>query len=437
MTANQHPQIDWRPPADFVAVESLLPGVSVFAPRVQASEPAAATFRCPSCGASTRFDVAAGGVACEHCGYVAPTPSQAQAGPAKRHEFTLAALAAGAQGWGVERRQLHCEACGADLALAEGALSTTCPFCASAQVNVRAAAGDGLRPGGVLPFTVPPEATRSKAQAWLGKGWFQPSELAGSARLESFTGIYLPFWVFGARVDAQWKAEVGYEETETYLDMRDLKQKTRRVVRWRWESGSAEVAANHVPVVGTSRVKARVLADILPFDLEAVKPFTPDYLAGWQAQGFDVPLPTAWETGKATLRETAQGACRSQIRSGHVRNFHMTADFVDETWRYVLLPVYVSAYRYQDQAYQVMVNGQTGVVAGQKPIAWAKVWAAIALMLAPGLCLSLIGLPLLLAGGLGLAPLAAGLVLLVLGAVGAFVLFGRVAPAGGDVTGGV
>ncbi|MBL8096842.1 MAG: zinc ribbon domain-containing protein [Anaerolineales bacterium] len=416
----------WQPPPDFVAVASALEGVTVFAPRpVETAAPAPRTYRCPQCGAATEFNVAAGGIACEHCGYRAQT--EAGAPHAEHLEFTLEALAAGAQGWGVTRRQLHCEACGADLALAEGALTATCPFCASSQVNVRAAAGDSVRPGGVAPFSVVPEAVRAKAHTWLGSGWFHPAGLAASARLDSFVGVYLPFWLFGAHLTAGWKAEVGHEETESYLDTRDMKRKTRQVVRWRWESGQAGVDVINLPIAGSSRVNSSVLSDILPFDLGAIQAFSPDFLAGWQAQGYDVPLPKAWEEGKAHMREQAQGACRAQIRSGHVRNFHMTVDFGDETWRYVLLPVYVSAYRFDGKIFQVMVNGQTGAVAGQKPVAWAKVWAAIALMLAPGLLLSLIGLPLLLAAGLGLVPLGIGVVLFVAGLVGSFILYTRVA----------
>ena len=93
----------------------------------------------------------------------------------------------------------------------------------------------------------------------------------------------------------------------------------------------------------------------------------------------------------------------------------MTADFGDETWRYILLPVYVAAYKFEDKVYQVMVNGQTGVVAGQKPVAWWKIWLAIAALLSPGLFVGLLGLPALLLGGAGVFLFLLGFVLLVIG----------------------
>ena len=101
----------------------------------------------------------------------------------------------------------------------------------------------------------------------------------------------------------------------------------------------------------------------------------------------------------------------------------MTADFSDEAWRYVLLPVYLAAYKFEDKVFQVMVNGQTGSVAWQKPVAWWKVWLAIATLLAPWIILCLIGLPFLLAGGAGILPMAIGLILLTIGGIIAFNLY--------------
>jgi UPF0716 family protein affecting phage T7 exclusion len=122
------------------------------------------------------------------------------------------------------------------------------------------------------------------------------------------------------------------------------------------------------------------------------------------------------------MRERARKECYDDIRSAHVRNFSMQADFSDETWRYVLLPVYLTSYRYREKVLQVMVNGQTGKVDGQKPVDWTKIWLAIAALLLPGLVTGLIGLPLLLAG-IGVVPVAIGFVLLLIGAVLGVVLY--------------
>jgi hypothetical protein len=150
--------------------------------------------------------------------------------------------------------------------------------------------------------------------------------------------------------------------------------------------------------------------------------YAPDFLAGWQAQAYETTLTDAWEIGKHTIRENTKKACYQRINSSLVRNFSMSADFDDESWRYILLPVYLAAYRYEGKVFQVMINGQTGAVAGGKPVAWWKIWLAIAAILSPGAFLILIGLPLTLLAGLGVIAIAIGIILFVIGVVISFSL---------------
>jgi DNA-directed RNA polymerase subunit RPC12/RpoP len=417
----------FQPPADFAPAASSVPGITVYAPRPAstAKVDSPRTYKCPNCGATTSYDVALGGVACEHCGYVAPARSHEVGRRANEFEFTLETLSQAERGWGVARQELHCDNCGADLALTEGALTATCPFCASHKVNLRTADMDHLRPRFLAPFKVLPEGARSAAREWLGRGWFHPDELARAANIDRLAGVYLPFWTFDANINARWRAEVGREKTETYFDAESKSFKTRTVLDWRWESGNAATEIDDLLVAGTSRVSRRILERVGNFDLGALVTYTPDYLAGWQAQAYDVTLPGAWEEAKALMREQAKADCLGRIGSPHVRNFTMTADFADETWRYLLLPVYLAAYRFEDKAFQVMVNGLSGSVAGQKPVAWWKVWLAVGALLAPGLLAGLIGVPLLLLGGAGIVLIGLGAVLLAAGGVLSVLLYRR------------
>ncbi len=415
---------DWQPPAGFVPVDSALAGISVYAPVPEETTPETPqSYKCPNCGASISYDVAAGGVACEYCGYVAETNTQIIGRQAEEFEFKLDTLQKSEQGWGIDRQELHCDSCGANLSIEPGALTATCPFCASNRVNIRQAPDDILRPRFLIPFKLQVEDVRKRALEWLGKGWFHPDELRGSAVIERFTGIYLPFWTFDADIRSTWRAQVGYERQESYYDASDKSWKTRTVIDWRWEDGQVSIHNDDLLVIGTARLSHLILQRLYPFNLNELSAYSPDFLAGWQAQTYDIALPEAWESGKTILRERAKKACYQDIPSSHVRNFSMTADFANEVWRFVLLPVYVAAYRFQGKVFQVMANGQTGVIAGQKPVAWWKVWLAIAGLLSPGVLLGLISLPLMLLGGVGLLPLILGVVLLVIGGIIAFNIY--------------
>jgi ribosomal protein S27AE len=112
--ANLDPKlINWQPPAGYQPVESSVEGILVYAPKTEVVQSEApAVFKCPRCGAITHYDVSAGGVACEHCGYVASPPAGKVGRGAKEFEFTLQTWKQAEQGWGVNRKELHCESCG-------------------------------------------------------------------------------------------------------------------------------------------------------------------------------------------------------------------------------------------------------------------------------------------------------------------------------------
>jgi DNA-directed RNA polymerase subunit RPC12/RpoP len=393
------------------------------APPEVESQPEVVEFKCPQCGATTAYSVADGGLTCTHCGYYEPPRKEIVGKGAQEFEFTVETLAQAAHGWGEARKELECQNCGAHISLPQDALTATCSFCGSNRVIHREASQDSLRPRYLVPFKIEAAQCQEIAQKWLGSSWMTPKMLALLAKLAGFAAIYLPFWTFDSLATASWKAEVGHTETEQYYDHSSKSWKSRAKTVWRWETGQARVPFDDLLVQGTNRLSAHLLGQIKDHDLKALRPYESKYLAGLQAQAYDVPLERAWEIGRQEMREGTRQACLDQASSSQVRNFSMNLDFQDESWRYILLPVYLAAYSYEDKIYQVMVNGQTGSIAGQRPVDWRKVWLAIAALLAPGLILGLIGLLTVSLGGIGASIGVVGFVLLVIGLILSFILF--------------
>ncbi len=222
---------------------------------------------------------------------------------------------------------------------------------------------------------------------------------------------------------ANWKAEVGHTKTERYYDNGEWK--TRTVIEWRWESGHVDLSIDDLPVSGTARLSSLLLSKVQDFNLSDLVDYEPKYLAGLQAQAYDVPLEKAWETGRGQMREQTRQACLSQASTSQVRNFSMSLDFADESWRYILAPVYISNYSYAGKTFQAMVNGQTGTIAGQRPVDWNKVWLAIAALLAPGVLFSLVGLITIPLAGIGVVLGGFGFVLLVIGVILAIIIYAQ------------
>ena len=414
---------DKFPPPGYIPAQSRLDGIEIYMPAPPENTPQqeVVDFKCPQCGATTAFSAADGGLTCSHCGYY-EAPEKAVVGKnATQFEFTLETMQRAAQGWGEERKELACQDCGVITTIPVDSLTHTCPFCGSNKVIQRQAAQDILRPLFLIPFKIEPQDCQQIAREWLGKSWLTPPELQKLATLANFNGVYLPFWTFGATTRASWKAQVGHPRAEHYYE--DGKWKTRMVIDWVWESGQASLDLEDLLQPGTARLSQRLLNDVKTFNINELAPYEPKYLAGLQAQAYDIPLEKAWDAGRQEMRELTRQACLSQASTSQVRSFSMNLDFENESWRYVLLPVYLATYKYESKPFQVMVNGETGKITGQRPADWNKIWLVIAMLLAPGLFLGLIGLLTIPIGGLGLGIGGFGVILLVIGLVISLILY--------------
>jgi hypothetical protein len=69
--------------------------------------------------------------------------------------------------------------------------------------------------------------------------------------------------------------------------------------------------------------------------------------------------------------------CASQVPGDTHRNLNVSSDYSGQTFKHVLVPVWVLAYNYGAKAYQVVVNGYTGAMAGKHPLSWIKITLAI------------------------------------------------------------
>ena len=403
------------PPPGFIPTQSAIEGIIVFKPAPTDIEKHRETvdFTCPQCGGSTAFSAADGGLTCTSCDYYEPPQKEVVGKQADQFEFTVETMERAAHGWGEARKELQCQSCAAYTSVPTNSLTHSCPFCGSNKVIQREAPQDVLRPRFLIPFKIEADACHQFAREWLGSSWMTPGSLKRVANVAEFSGIYLPFWNFDATSKASWKAEVGHKKTETYYS--GGKRRTRTKIVWKWESGKVQLPLHDVLIEGTTHVSSLLVRRIRNFDLHQLAPYEAKYLAGLQAQAYDIPLEKGWEEARHQMREQTRQACRDQASTNRIRNFSMEMNFEDELWRYILLPVYLAVYTYEEKTYQVMVNGQTGQVSGQRPVDWLKVWLAVAALLAPGLTIGVIGLITLIFAGLGIFIGIVGFILLIVG----------------------
>jgi len=345
-------------------------------------------FECPQCGAPRLdYDPATGGLKCPQCGHTqAIAASQAAV---EERDLTTALTDAGkARGYGREMKAVRCDACGATTQVDPAVASTLCPFCGSTQVLEQKPDPNLIRPESVIPFQLTSDQAYQNYKKWLGKGFFRPKDVLQRSGAAQIQGVYLPFWTFDAHAESRWTAESGdyYYETERYTTTENGKRvtKTRQVRKVRWYPSSGHHADDYddVLVSGTTSGDQPMLQKIYPFETARLLPYKPDYLSGWAAEAYRIPLADAWKNGQEVIRKEEHNKCDRQVPGDTHRNLNVRTQLSQTTYKHVLLPVFLANYRYNTKPYHFMVNGQTGEVQGQAPIDWVKVAIVAAIVIA-------------------------------------------------------
>ena len=68
-----------------------------------------------------------------------------------------------------------------------------------------------------------------------------------------------------------------------------------------------------------------------------------------------------------------QADIRRDIGGDHQRIHTARSQFDDITFKHILLPVWISAYKYGGKSYRFLINGETGEVQGERPWSIAKI----------------------------------------------------------------
>jgi len=335
------------------------------------------------------FEASSGMLQCEYCKHsVAAGTDRAAEAPGPRELSLHDGMSRAPRGLGVEMQAVQCRSCGANVQVAPNERTVACTYCASTMVMVAPADANSIQPESLVPFHIArPQATAS-FQTWLATRWFRPSDLARMAKLEQIVGVYVPFWTFDADVQSQWTAERGhhYYVTETYQTVENGQSvtRTREVQHTRWEPASG-FRADHYDdaLVCASRGLPETLAGKLcTFDTTRLVAYAPSYLAGWRAESYAIDLPTAWTRARGRIEQTQAQRCSGDVGGDVHRSLSVANEFSGETFKHVLLPVWVAAYRYGDKPYRFLVNGQSGDVVGDAPLSVWKITLLVLVILA-------------------------------------------------------
>ncbi|MBW8012190.1 MAG: hypothetical protein FVQ83_13295 [Chloroflexi bacterium] len=298
-------------------------------------------FMCPNCGSRMVYTPDGSGLVCEHCQY---SENMTTDETIDEQDFIIGMATARGHTHAVATRSFSCEACGAVYILDSERISLTCPHCDSVYTFDQAEELELIPPEGIIPFAI----NQSEAQAAL-RVWLKSIGVKKPISILVSQGVYLPKW----SLDFSGLIPFAYERYQNE--------------KWSTENGTESAHFNNILAPASEPQPAGYDQIIESFDLEQLKPFQPDYLANWLAETYRVKMSDAALDGRLVVLEKAKKNIMLK-RTGGMKDLRLdSSGLYIQSFKLILLPIWIMRYRVKKQEFGALVNGQTAEAAGEHP----------------------------------------------------------------------
>lgn len=330
------------------------------------------SFYCPSCGAEMNSE----GIMseCTHCGH------KEQACFASSDTGDLDFSAIESESMWMEPVNQRCSSCGSENARLSDDASGNCLHCAE-QKMVPSDKPYGVRPSMVAPFKLTSEQAAASLGDWLKKRFLAPFSFRKELYSGNINGLFLPYWSFGANANSEYTGQAGsyYRDTEVNTssagDRTEAKSRRVRKVRWRMVSGSYGKKFSDIIFMDASYTDAKVIKRIEPFKLNEIVKYDDKYVKGFAVERYSQGLKANWERAKAYMGSVLRSDITAIVKRGSdvTGAVNICTKYTDISYGLILMPLWISTYRFRNKAFNVYINGQTGETYGESPVSILKI----------------------------------------------------------------
>jgi LSD1 subclass zinc finger protein len=353
---------------------------------------------CAGCGALLKFKPGTHHLACEYCGAkneIARPEATGELYEISLDDFLANNFHAEEK---IEVAIVRCGNCGASTTFDPKISSDKCPFCASSLVVKSGTTATLHKPQYILPFGIDDKKAAINFARWLKALWFAPNDLKHYAdSANRLAGMYLPYWTFDCTTDSSYSGQRGenYTENETYTAVENGRnvQRTRQVVKTRWYSASGRVrnTFDDVLIEATTSLRKDKLRALEPWDLRNLVAYDDRYLSGFRTETYAVDVKGGYQEAKGVMEPRIHATIRADIGGDQQMIQYVSTTYHNPTFKHILLPVWLSAYRYNNKVFQFIVNARTGEVQGERPYSAIKITLAVIAFIAIVLFIIVLG----------------------------------------------
>ena len=338
-------------------------------------------FPCEGCGADLHFDIDVQNLKCPYCGFekqiefaddeeVAEQDFDAMLDRLREQHDRGEHLIDG-------QHEIRCASCGGHAVFTGSLTSDECPFCGSPiQRDNVYDAEERIGVDGVLPFKVDHDRAQQNLKEWVESRWFAPNDFRERGIKGKFNGVYLPYWTFDSMTFTRYSGQRGEHYYVTVGTGKNKRQERR--TRWYPASGRFRRFFDDVLVLAVKRMKRNFMRELEPWPLGECAPFNQEMLAGHLARAYEVELEDGFQDARERIKEALYADVRRRIGGDEQRVHSVNTNYNAVTFKHLLLPVWLLAYRYREKSFQIMINAATGEVQGERPYSWIKITLAAA-----------------------------------------------------------
>lgn len=306
-------------------------------------------YQCPNCGGNLKFDIASQQLACEFCQTKMDPYSFQKEKDAEESSYYEATI-------------FTCPQCGGELLSTDTDATAFCSFCGASTI-LDSRISKERRPGYIIPFTKTKEDCKKAYTAMTKRAIFAPKELKDEKYIDSFRGIYMPYWTY-------------YFAQQKSISLPGEKQHRRGdFIVTEHYSLRADLNAYYkgLSYDASSSFDDSISEKLAPYDVKNMKPFTPSFLSGFYADTADVDKNLYEPQAAATASmQTIDHICNApEFAAYGPDRLQLSPESLGTECKAVdgaMFPVWFLSYRNGDRVAYATVNGQTGKVVADLPV---------------------------------------------------------------------
>ena len=339
------------------------------------------TNSCSTCGGKVEFSPNDKALKCEKCGNLFRIEHKQ---PKEKKDIIEAKQNndEGFEKWKESKRTFQCKNCGAQIILNKYEMATKCSYCNTSSLTPTENL-PGLKPDAVIPFKISKDKAAEHFKLKTKKKMFLPNDFKknlpktqiGQTYISSFSFSIDAFATYdGVRaVSKTVRTQDGYKTVTEYIPF----------------SGTINHNFDNIVVECSDKITQQQINSILPYYFKDCYEFDDDFLMGYNVSYYNQGMDNSVKVAQSQALNSLDHMIRN--KHGAVTKLNIYPTYTNHKYSYTLLPLYFINFKYKDQTYLNLMNGQTGMTSGKLPRSPVKITFFVLFIV-----LLVIGLPILI-----------------------------------------